>query len=178
MNKTVLKIKLLNIDNDGYHLSIKAKLNGKLAHLLIDTGASRTVFDLNRMSKFIKTADMQENERLSTGLGTNTMKSQVAQLKKMELGDLVIPDYKAIFLDLSHVNISYVNAGLNPIDGVVGSDILHDHKAVLDYDKLELVLRSIEKKNLSPRKAAKKSVKRTAKKTTAKTKKKNDSKRR
>lgn len=145
MNKTVLKLKLLNIDNDGYHLSIKAKINGKAANLLIDTGASRTVFDLNRMGKFLKAPEMQENERLSTGLGTNSMKSHVAQLKKVQLGDLLIADYKAVFLDLSHVNVSYVNAGLNPIDGVVGSDILHDHKAALDYDKLELILKPIKK---------------------------------
>jgi hypothetical protein len=144
MNKSVLKVTLLNIDDDGYHLSIKAKINGKTAHLIVDTGASRTVFDLNRMEKFVKPHHLQENGRLSTGLGTNTMKSQVSELKKVELGTIAIAGYKAIFLDLSHINVSYVNAGLNPIDGVVGSDILHDHKAIIDYDRMELVLKPIE----------------------------------
>jgi hypothetical protein len=156
MNKAVLKVNLLNIDGDGYHLSIKAKINGKTAHLIIDTGASRTVFDLNRMEKFVKSPDLKENGRLSTGLGTNTMKSQVSQLKKVELGTVLIADYHAIFLDLSHINVSYVNAGLNPIDGVVGSDILHDYKAMVDYDRLELLLKPIE--NLTRSKAKKTST--------------------
>lgn len=165
MNKAVLKLTLLNIDNDGYHLSVKAKINGKVAHLIIDTGASRTVFDLNRIGKFVKSHNMKENGRLSTGLGTNTMKSQVSELKRLELGSMHISNYKAIFLDLSHINVSYVNAGLNPIDGVVGSDILHDHKAIVDYNRLELILKPIEEiKRSRTKKATLKTVSKTKKK--------------
>ena len=148
MNKTTLKIKLLNIDNSGYHLCIKAKINGKVANLLIDTGASRTVFDVNRMDKFIKISNLQENEQLSTGLGTTTMKSHVSELKKIQLQDLVIRNYNAIFLDLSHVNESYTRVGLAAIDGVVGSDLLREYKAVVNYEKLEMSLKyKKEKKN-------------------------------
>lgn len=141
MKKIVLKIKLLNIENDGYHLSIKGKINGKVANLLIDTGASRTVFDLNRMDKFINKKDLKKNDQLSTGLGTNSMVSHVSEIKKLDLGGLIIANYDAIFIDLSHVNKSYENIKLKPIDGVIGSDILLQFKAVVNYDKMELVLK-------------------------------------
>jgi hypothetical protein len=141
MKKIVLKIKLLNIENDGYHLSIKAKINGKVANLLIDTGASRTVFDLNRMDKFINKKDLQKNDQLSTGLGTNSMVSHVSEIKKLDLNGLIIANYDGIFIDLSHVNKSYENIKLKPIDGVIGSDILFQFKAVVNYDKMELTLK-------------------------------------
>jgi predicted aspartyl protease len=141
MKKIVLKIKLLNIENDGYHLSVKGKINGKAANLLIDTGASRTVFDLNRMDKFINKKDLKKNDQLSTGLGTNSMVSHVSEIKKLDLGGLIIANYDAIFIDLSHVNKSYENIKLKPIDGVIGSDILLQFKAVVNYEKMELTLR-------------------------------------
>ncbi|MBK6833884.1 MAG: clan AA aspartic protease [Bacteroidetes bacterium] len=141
MKKIVLKIKLLNIENDGYHLSIKAKINGKVANLLIDTGASRTVFDLNRMDKFINKKDLKKNDQLSTGLGTSSMVSHVSEIKKLDLGGLIIANYDGIFIDLSHVNHSYENIKLKPIDGVIGSDILLQFKAVVNYEKMELVLK-------------------------------------
>jgi hypothetical protein len=141
MKKIVLKIKLLNIENDGYHLSIKAKINGKVANLLIDTGASRTVFDLNRMDKFINKKDLKKNDQLSTGLGTSSMVSHVSEIKKLDLGGLIIANYDGIFIDLSHVNKSYENIKLKPIDGVIGSDILLQFKAVVNYEKMELTLK-------------------------------------
>ncbi len=148
MTKTIVKIKLLNIENNGYHLCVKAKINGKIANLLVDTGASRTVFDVNRIDKFVKIANLQENEQLSTGLGTTSMKSHITELKKIQLEDLIIKNYPAVFLDLSHVNESYERVGLAAIDGVVGSDLLHEYKAIVNYEKLEISLKyKKEKKN-------------------------------
>lgn len=141
MKKIVLKIKLLNIENDGFHLCIKGKINGKVANLLIDTGASRTVFDVNRMDKFVKVKKLKKNEQLSTGLGTNSMESHVSELKKIDLNGLVINNYHGIFIDLSHVNTSYEGINLKPIDGVIGSDILLKYKAIINYEKMEMTLK-------------------------------------
>lgn len=141
MKKIVLPIRLLHIENDGYHLQIKGKINGKAANLLIDTGASRTVFDLNRIDRFFKKTDLRKNDQLSTGLGTNSMVSHVSEIKRMDLGGLIIANYEAIFIDLSHVNASYENIKLKPIDGVIGSDILVQFKAVINYEKMELTLK-------------------------------------
>jgi len=52
----------------------------------------------------------------------------------------MITDYNAAVLDLAHVNKSYERLEIEAIDGVLGGDILNDYKAVIDYDKKELVL--------------------------------------
>ena len=45
MMKTTIPFKIIKIDDEGFHLLIKVYINKKVAHLLIDTGASKSVFD-------------------------------------------------------------------------------------------------------------------------------------
>lgn len=141
MTETI-PLKFLDIEGDGTHLLIKIKINGKVAKMLVDTGASRTVFDINRISRFTTEKEFDKNEMLSTGLGTNTMQSHNTVLKKIEIGKVKIKNFEAILLDLNHVNESYEKIGLGSIDGVLGGEILVNHKAIINYDKKILKLKS------------------------------------
>jgi predicted aspartyl protease len=133
MKKTSLKIHIVKLNNLGVHLLIKPKVNGKTVCLLIDTGASNTVFDKKQIAPFIGGAKLKELSKMSTGLGTSSMQSHSVKLEKLELGDLVILDYKTMVLDLSHVNTSYESIKKKAIDGVLGGDILKKYHAVIDY---------------------------------------------
>jgi hypothetical protein len=138
---TSIPLKVLHIDEEGYHLMMKALINNRIAWLIVDTGASKTVLDSTRVRKYVKQETFTEHDKLSSGLGTNSMASQIADIKKIRLGELEIRDYKVVLLDLSHVNSSYEQVGLEPVEGVLGSDILLKYKAVIDYDKKVLKLR-------------------------------------
>jgi hypothetical protein len=135
---TTVPFKILSLDAEGFHLMIKVKINGKSANLIIDTGASKTVLDRTRVSKYVKERDFISHDKLSSGLGTNSMESHMTLLKKISIGDLVINDYTTVLLDLSHVNGSYQQIGLKPVEGVLGSDILLLYNAVIDYEKKTL----------------------------------------
>jgi len=141
--KTILPIEIFAIEDDGYHLKTTLSINGKAASVIIDTGASRSVFDENRITNYINFDELEEHDRLSSGLGTNTMTSKKVELEKLEVGDIVLTNYDATILDLSHVNASYEKLELTPIDGILGGDILFDYNAVIDYSKGELVLDKI-----------------------------------
>ncbi len=138
---TTIPFTILSIDGEGFHLMIKIYINGKPAKLIIDTGASKTVFDNKRIVKYVSNKKFEKHDQLSTGLGTNTMKSQITILKKIKIGDIEILNYKTVLLDLSHVNQSYEKIGLTKIEGVLGSDILLEYKAVIDYEKKVLKLK-------------------------------------
>ena len=135
-----MPIILISIENDGFHLMIKAKINGSKVNLLIDTGASRTVFDINRMKNIINFEKLEKNERMSAGLGTNTMESQIAMIDKLEFSKIKIKKYPSVFIDMSHVNEMYESIKLPLIDGVLGSDLLLKMKAVINYKKKSLTL--------------------------------------
>ncbi len=123
-----------------------AKVNGKLANLLIDTGASRTVFDSNRIERFAKKNSMLLSDHMSTGLGTNSMQSHTLVLKKIQLGDLILTNHEIFLLDLSHVNETYENLNRKNLDGVIGGDVLFNYNAVINYKKKLLLIDSLYKK--------------------------------
>lgn len=135
--------------------------------MLIDTGASKTVFDKNRINNFVEETEFDLNDKLSTGLGTNTMESHIATIKEMSLGDITIANYKTILLDLGHVNHSYQQLSIKPIDGVIGSDILKEFRAVINFGKKVLKLAK-EKPVKEKKKKAKRDSKKDAKEVKAK----------
>ncbi|MCA6361793.1 MAG: retropepsin-like domain-containing protein [Bacteroidetes bacterium] len=165
MKSVKVPIRILSIEGDGFHLQLKVKINGKNANCIIDTGASKTVFDSERVKRFLKREVVHENERLSTGLGTNSMQSQVVIIERLDLGGFTIYHLPCIMLDLGHVNQTYASIGLEPIDGVIGSDILHNSQAVIDYGKSLLSLLGPKTAGSKRKKPAKKA---SAKKVTAK----------
>ena len=135
-----LKIELMPIEEDGYHIFLDASINGGTARLLVDTGASRTVFDEERIKAFLtkKNQRFKRFSKLSTGLGTNSMKSRSIILEEFRLGETVFKDYQAVVLNMEHVNQSYQMLGQKQIDGVLGGDLLRELRAVIDYRKNEI----------------------------------------
>ena len=138
--RTYIPIEIINIEEDGSHLLMKSKINGKNARLLIDTGASRTVFDIEKIKNFVNEQTFLQNDKLSTGLGTDSMPTSVVVLKSLKIGDLLISNFQAVLLDLQHVNNTYGKLGHTAIDGVLGNDILVKYKAIINYKKQSLTL--------------------------------------
>jgi clan AA aspartic protease (TIGR02281 family) len=137
--KTEIPIKMLKLE-DGFHLLVSIRVNGKSAKFLVDTGASKTVLDRSRSSRFLSVNKFEKHDKLSTGLGTSNMKSHLALIDKISLGKISLKNYKAVIIDLSHVNVAYGQINQKPIDGVLGSDILNKYKSVIDYGKRKLLL--------------------------------------
>ncbi len=138
---TKIPFQLVKIENNGYHLLIDVIINQRKARLLIDTGASKTVFDLSSIENYTDITTFTDNEILSAGLGTNTLISKSVVLDSLKIGNFEIINYSAIVIDMQHVNESYQNLGLEAFDGVLGSDILYKYKAAIDFKTKILKLR-------------------------------------
>ncbi|HTF02692.1 MAG TPA: retropepsin-like aspartic protease [Bacteroidia bacterium] len=164
-----ISLKILKIEGDGFHLQAKVKINGKPALVIVDTGASRTVFDRTEIGAFLKTEAIAEHDRVSTGLGTSSMQSQFVVLGSFSLGKIKMENFHAVILDLQHVNQTYAALGFKTIAGVLGSDVLMAHHAVIDFRKKSMTLTSpkIPKKKKVTKAASegkKKTVRRAKKK--------------
>lgn len=134
--KTKLPVRLVMLGDDGgLHLHATIQVNGKHAFVVVDTGASRTVFDKERIGRFVKKGATQKSEHLSSGLGTNAMESFHVDLANIQLGKLQVGQYRTHLLDLSHVNKAYDAVNIENIDGILGSDLLLELDAVIDYGK-------------------------------------------
>jgi len=139
-DKINVPLTFLPLDEGGVHLLIDAMINGTAIKLLVDTGASKTVFDKKRMKKLLAKKRFKRHHSLSIGLGTSRMRSHIIELESFSIGELMINNFESVLLNLNNVNKSYKMLGLPAIDGVLGGDILQKHKAKIDYGKKVLVL--------------------------------------
>lgn len=114
-----------------YLVRVPVKVQGVEAYMLIDTGASRTVFDKSFVEPI---APMYNNNSLKTmGAADVTMPVMLTDLQYFSIGDLCIPKYVAAVIELAHINAAFVAANLSPIVGLIGLDILARFKARIDF---------------------------------------------
>lgn len=135
-------IRFIEIEQSGIHIAVSGFVNGNLANILIDTGASQTVFDMNRVHLFSNQTEFEKAEKLSKGLGTDSMEGFKFSINQFILGDLLIDNFDVVSLDLSHINTSYTQLNLGAIDMVLGGDFLKKHGASIRYVSAELWLRN------------------------------------
>lgn len=134
-------LEIIDLNADGFHPLVNIHINGKPFTMVIDTGASKTALDKNLFLSANKKATLNSNEKLSTGLGTNTMRSYTTTVDQFNIGELSIPDFEVAVLDLSAINIAYEQMGHTQVLGVLGGDVLMQYKAVIDYGKKTISFR-------------------------------------
>ncbi|HEY9195366.1 MAG TPA: aspartyl protease family protein [Mucilaginibacter sp.] len=141
-------LQIIDLHGDGFHPLIEVTLFGKAFTMVLDTGASKTAFDQTSLTEANETMNILATEKLSTGLGTNTMESFTAIVSDMHIGELPIAEFEAAVLDLSTINMAYEQMGHPQVLGVLGGDILMKYKAVIDYGKklLNLKTHTIDRK--------------------------------
>ncbi|WP_395807316.1 retropepsin-like aspartic protease [Daejeonella sp.] len=140
MANTLVPLELINLNDDGFHLLVEVVVFGQSFHAVLDTGASKTVFDKGTVEKHKMDGELRASDKLSTGLGTNTMESHTIILPILKIGKLKLKHFEVAVLDLSTINQAYSALNLPPIIGVLGGDILYQHKAIISYKKLRLKL--------------------------------------
>jgi len=140
MKKITVPLALINLHDDGFHLLVEVVIFGKKFNAVLDTGASKTVLDKSTIEKYISNEGLQQSEKLSTGLGTNTMESYTFVLPRIKIGKLKLKNFETAVLDLSTISAAYETLNLPPVIGVLGGDILYSYGAVINYQKLVLKL--------------------------------------
>lgn len=140
MSDTRIPLELINLHDDGFHLLVEVLVFGHSFKAVLDTGASKTVFDKEIIETHMKDSELLISDRLSTGLGTSTMESHSVNLPVLKIGKFKLKNFEAAVLDLSTIKEAYSSLNLPPLIGVIGGDILYQFKAKINYKKLYLKL--------------------------------------
>ena len=133
-------LQLLDIEGEGFHIMVKGLIHGKEANFLIDTGASRSVFDPKTISNFIDNLQFEKKKGMTAGVGSSDLESATFTIDTFSLGTLEILNYEAVALDLESVHEMYGKLGLPRIDGIIGGDLLKRHKAIINYKSKKMRL--------------------------------------
>jgi predicted aspartyl protease len=143
--KTILPIDIVTLGEDNsFHLFVRGLINGKEYDLLIDTGASHTIFDASLIPE-APVSEIESHDIQSAGIHAGELKSSIGHIKKFKLGELKRVNWVVVLIDLTHVNDLYKKFSDKRVAGLIGSDFLLKHNAMIDYKKRVLVLRNIRK---------------------------------
>jgi predicted aspartyl protease len=141
-NEIVIPLQIIDLHEDGFHPLVNVSIFGKAFILVLDTGASKTAFDQASLLDAYEHAVVTTSDRLSTGLGTNSMASSTAIINDLYIGGLLIDEFEVAVLDLSTINVAYRQLGHPEVLGVLGGDILMKYEAVIDYGKKIILLKN------------------------------------
>lgn len=135
-----LPLILLELDEGNFHILIESKIGGaETSHWVIDTGASKTVFDSTLQDKYEICNDLL-SEIESAGIGDTKIETKVGVIERLYLGGKIIDNFSVGLIDLSNLNMLYRQYTDYKISGLIGSDFLLKHKAIIDYENLTLAL--------------------------------------
>ena len=132
MRTITVPLTLIKLD-DGFHLLVEIVVFNQNLFAVLDTGASRSVFDKGLMENHLKELNVSEQAQAETIFSTaSTLQGFIPKLK---IGQLTLKNYGAIALDLQSVTDTYLSLGHPPIAAIIGGDILTEHNAKIDYQK-------------------------------------------
>jgi predicted aspartyl protease len=123
------------------HLLVRAEINGKPAVLLVDTGAPLSAVAIDRAAHFGMNP-VSAKSKIPSRLNINGAFNAMSIARSVRLGALNLVDEAMVLIDFSYLRQSK-NAADNKreSDGILGTDILSPFMAVLDYDRMLLVLK-------------------------------------
>lgn len=129
-----ITVPLILIDlQDGFHLLVEIVVFGEKLFAVVDTGASRSVFDKSFMEKHLQELELSEETQAATIFSSATTLQGI--IPKVKIGGLILKQYHAVALDLQSVTDTYAQMGHPAISGIIGGDILMQYLAKIDYHK-------------------------------------------
>ena len=121
------------------HIQIKAEINGIKGVFIIDTGASNTCIDLENHQLF-KIFPEESLEKASSATD-EISKTMISKKNKIKIGKWVKNNISIVLFDMSFINKTLEDQGVERVNGIIGSDLLKKGKAVIDYSDKKLFLK-------------------------------------
>ncbi len=138
--KFKIKLTEVELEDENFHLVADSAFSGgETCYWIIDTGASKTVFDLNLKNQYDPAGE--ETEQVHTaGIGDKPIHTATGRLMSFSMGKLKIENLRVALLDLSHINTFYSQVANLQICGLLGGDFLKKYNAIVNYKKKILIL--------------------------------------
>jgi len=126
------------------HFEIRAKINKIKGRFILDTGASKSCVGTDDAETFQLATE--ESEHKASGAGPSEIDTLMSNKNSLEIGKFRLNRTQLILIDLKHINNALQKQNAEPVNGIIGADILIMGKAIIDYNKKYLYLLNKTKK--------------------------------
>lgn len=131
MRTVSVPLHLINLQNDGFHLLVEIVVFNEKVFAVLDTGASRTVFNQSLMQRHLN--DLVQNSETQAATIFSSATTIHGTIPILKIGSLKLKNYEAVAIDLQSVSETYLQLGHPEIQGIIGGDILMKYHAKIDY---------------------------------------------
>ena len=120
------------------HYLIEAKVNSINGRFILDTGASNSCICTSLEDKFkVISEDSKEKASSANSEMTHT---KISKNNRIQI-DKWNSNASLITFDMSHINNALSQKKVDPIDGIIGADVLKKSKSILDYKSNKLFMK-------------------------------------
>ncbi len=134
---------VISPDGNGCQLIANCTIADNNMRFIIDTGASRSVMDLQTFNNLPLLIKKEINSSKITGLNSSIPFISEFVSENICFGSYTIENQAFLSMDISNVNENYQKLNLPSIDGLLGGDILLSNSVLIDLDNdglIDLVL--------------------------------------
>ncbi|WP_299249503.1 aspartyl protease family protein [uncultured Lacinutrix sp.] len=123
------------------HFEVRASINGVKGLFILDTGASNSCIGFEDVDFFNLKAKASNIK--AAGAGATDMLTQTASKNTIKIDSWKSLNLTLVLFDLTHVNTALTMHNAKPVNGIIGADVLKKGKAIIDYNKKYLYLKSL-----------------------------------
>lgn len=129
------------IETASFHPIVQAQVAGSTIYMILDTGASRTVVNRELLEELPR-MNQPHQEAFAAGINAQQLKVEQVQIPTIQIGDYTFTEMVVFATDLQAVSDLYEQMAGIRIDGLLGCDFLENHKAVVDFKKRSILLKT------------------------------------
>lgn len=119
------------------HITVTIKVNGKPCVFLVDTGGGGTLIDISKKERFQLVP--QAIRDYAAGIGS--VSPLIRTSATFSIGNKEFKDDSLFLMDISYLNAEFKKNRSRQVDGVLGTDFMERHHAVIDYSRSSIYLK-------------------------------------
>ena len=120
------------------HIIIECEINYISGIFIIDTGASNSCINFLSASKF--NVEFKKSNETASSATNEINETYFSKNNKLKIGDFQKNDFDLVLFDMTFINNSLKEKGVNEVDGIIGGDILNELNVCINYKKKEISL--------------------------------------
>jgi predicted aspartyl protease len=126
--------------SDGFNLYVDGSVNGRAARLMVDTGAFATLLH----SRFVRRMQipLRETPFSSSGVNLKQRGVQMATISRFAIGSMNLERKEVGVINLDGLIHGGLLDASPPVAGLLGSEILRRHHAIIDFGTKSLYLKA------------------------------------
>ena len=120
------------------HILIECKINYVSGIFIVDTGASNSCINYLSASKF--NVEYKKSNETASSATNEISETYYSKDNTLEIKDFKKNNFGLVLFDMTFINNSLKEKGVTDVDGIIGSDILNELNACINYKKKEISL--------------------------------------